>query len=305
MGLHPIGRARGAALSLVMLVTLMASTASAQRPSSTRDALRLAIEQLASPTQTTRDDAAARARALVEAEPRLRGTEAQWRRRLAWVRPGTTEAELRRRAHATPEGAMSGGGGTTASYRLDDFWVAVVVLDATDHVREIAEIVARARDVWVQPPSGFTGRWRTYTAGGSLSHDIEYANGTYVRFAQYHDNGQLAYEQRYVRGQIDGEERGFYPDGSRMYVIHHAMGRDVGHWVHWFANGQVQLDQTYVAGELDGVVTHYREDGSRQVVFLYERGRELGQAAWDEHGTLQYAHGAADAWVRSERPATH
>ncbi len=141
----------------------------------------------------------------------------------------------------------------------------------------------------------FTGKWVTYFVNGLAENDIQYTHGEYQRFTTYYDNGQLAYEQRYVGGKIDGPELGYHRDGKRAYAIEHAMGKSVGRWLHWFPNGKVETEQTYVDGELDGSVVHWREDGTKSSRMDYRNGKETGQAAWDEHGKLLYARGTASA----------
>jgi antitoxin component YwqK of YwqJK toxin-antitoxin module len=186
--------------------------------------------------------------------------------------------------------------------RLDDAWTVVAhvtgagvqrVPVATPSLTAFGRLEARSRSVWVAPPPKYSGRWVTYFASGNVNHDIEYAAGQYVRFTSHFDNGQEAYTQRYVGGVIDGVELGYHPDGSKAYAIEHARGASVGTWTHWYPGGQKQSEQTYVAGKLDGVHTGWRADGSKDYEIHYKAGVETGQAAWDEHGTLLYAHGSA------------
>lgn len=252
--------------------------------------------QLADPDPRTRDAAAAGLRATVAADPARLGDrgEAAWKQRLAEIKPGTSSAQFARTLGATSEGDASGGGGTTNVFRLDDFWtVEAYFSDPGDKLTGVGALQHRLRYRWVDPPKDFSGHWLTYFVNGAPSHDIDYAHGAYTRFAAYHDTGQLAYEQRYVNGRIDGDEVGYHPSGARAYEIHHRAGKSVGLWRHWFPNGKLETEQTYVNGELDGTSTTYREDGTKSVQFDYKAGKETGQAAWDEHGTLLYAHGTA------------
>ena len=145
----------------------------------------------------------------------------------------------------------------------------------------------------VPPPATYTGPWITYFANGNVNHDFEYAAGVYVRVTSHYDNGQEAYTQRYVGGVADGLELGFHRDGAKAYSIQRAGGEHVGTWTHWYPSGTKQLEQTYVAGKLDGLSTGWREDGSQDYQMHYKAGVETGQAAWDEHGKLLYAHGTA------------
>jgi hypothetical protein len=255
--------------------------------------LRAAIAALGASSQAERDAAAERVRAAIERDPSLVRSLASASARLVRVRPGMSEAEFVRVTGARTEGMAAGGGGTTGNYRLDDHWIVTVLLDRRGRVREWRQPERATRALWVQPPPRYTGRWVTYFAHGRVAHEIEYLEGHYARFVAFHDNGQRAYEQRYVRGRIDGVEVGYDREGRRAYELHHAMGRNVGRWVHWHPNGRVQSEETWVDGQLQGVSRRWRADGTRETEFHYARGQEIGQAAWDERGTLRYAQGAA------------
>lgn len=117
----------------------------------------------------------------------------------------------------------------------------------------------------------------------------------YRRFTARFDNGQLASEQTYVDGKIDGSEHGFFRDGAKAYDIQHRAGASVGTWTHWHPNGQKASEQHFVDGKRDGQTYNWRADGSKATLFIYVAGKETGQASWAADGTLQYAHGAAQA----------
>jgi len=221
--------------------------------------------------------------------------ESFWKTKLAAIKPGITQAQLRDITGARSEEGISSGQTSTITFRLDDYWTFVAYFDLPGTLREIGALNRRARAVWVDPGKTFSGRWVTYFVSGVMARETDYTQGgAYSRFAAYYDNGQLTYEQRYTDGKIDGVEVGFHRGGQKAYEIHHAAGKGVGHWVHWYENGKVQMEQTCVDDELDGSTTNWREDGTKSSRIDYRAGKETGQAAWDEHGTLLYAHGTAE-----------
>jgi hypothetical protein len=254
-----------------------------------------AVKRLSDPKQSVRDAAAAEIRAAIARDVSSTGDpgEAFWKKKLASIKPGITAAQFMSATGATNEGAASSGQSTSAIYRLDDYWTVAVYFDNPDKLREVGALTRRARSVWVEPPKGFSGKWVTYFVNGVVDNDIQYAKGTCERFTAHYDNAQLAYEQRYKNGQIDGAEIGYHPDGSKAYEIRHAAGKSVGRWVHWYANGKIESEETYVNGVLEGTSTHWRQDGTKSTRMDYKAGKETGQAAWDEHGKLLYAHGSA------------
>jgi hypothetical protein len=255
------------------------------------------VKQLSDPEQSVRDAAAAFLRKSLAADAGVPGDpgEAFWKKKLAAIRPGITVARFKAVTGGTSEGAISSGQSTTTTWRLDDYWVVGTTFDQPDKLRSVGAPARHARSVWVEPPAkDFSGRWVTYFVNGLVDHDIQYARGSYERFTAHHDNGQVAYEQRYENGQIDGPEVGFHPDGRRAYEIAHSAGKNVGRWVHWYPSGKLQSEQTYVDGELEGPSVNWRQDGTKSSRIDYRRGKETGQAAWDEQGKLLYAHGSLE-----------
>jgi hypothetical protein len=241
------------------------------------------VARLADPDPNVRDAAATRIRAALAKEPEANGDpgQAHWQAALARIPKGISAAELSRRLGATTQGGASSGQSSSLIFRLDDHWQVVVYFDIPDRLREVGPLSRGVRHVWVQPPGGYTGRWVTYFVSGATSHDIDYEKGTYKRFTAFHDNGQKAYEQRYVNGKIDGPEVGYHANGTSA--------------THWYEDGKLQSEQHYVNGELDGSSIQYREDGTPSSRIDYRAGKETGQAAWDEQGKLLYARGTATA----------
>ncbi len=257
--------------------------------------------RLADPAQAVRDAAGAELRTLLAGDPRLAGgTEASWQSRLASIKPGTPASELAALLGVAEEGALPNGNGPI--FRLDDAWTVTAYVTGgglqarpvpTPTLVKFGPLEASSRAVWVEPSADYRGRWVTYFANGQVANDFDYVAGALARVTSFYDNGQEAYTQRYVGGVADGTEAGFHRDGSKAYVIQRAGGESVGTWTHWYPDGQKQLEQTYVAGKLDGVSTGWRADGSKDYEMRYAAGVETGQAAWDEHGKLLYAHGTA------------
>ena len=258
------------------------------------------IGRLASPDQAVRDAAARRIRTAIAANPRAAGDHdaAFWRARLAVVKPGWSKAQFEAAVGARPWGTVGSGQTETVSWRLDDYWTVVTYFDDRSGFRELGPIQRDPRQVWADPPKGFSGRWVTYFVTGAMAHAIAYDHGAYVTFDSYYPNGQLVYRQNYVAGKINGAEVGYHQNGAKAYVGQHAAGTRVGHWTHWYPDGKIETEAEYdAAGQLDGNYVLNRPDGTSQVLFEYAHGKETGQAAWDEHGALQYAHGTTAAHV--------
>ena len=254
------------------------------------------IAHLESPDQATRDAAAARLRQ----HPLTGHDAAYWKAQLAArAKPGMTSEQFAAEFHATEQGGGSSGGSKTMIWRLDDGWTVEVYSNEPDALRGVGEPVPSLRSVWVEPPKGFTGRWVTYYVNGHIENDFTYTHGVYAQQSMYYANGQLVMTRHYVDGKLEGVETAFHDNGRTSYEGRYAGDKMVGHWMHWFPDGKVETDQTYdVDGNLDGPSTTYRPDGTKQVTFEYSHGVETGQAAWDEHGKLEYVHGSAEGHYR-------
>jgi len=254
-----------------------------------------AVKRLSDPRASVRDAAAATLRKLLAEDPTAAGDsgETHWRGRLASIPKGISSDEFKRLTGASNEGGVSSGQTSNTTWRLDDYWTVTTYFDSPDSLREVGELTRNIRRIWVAPEAGFSGAWTTYRVNGVVDHRIEYMNGKYVRFASYHDNGQLVSEQRYKDGAIDGPEVGFHRGGQKAYAIEHAAGKAVGRWVHWYSNGNLQSERNYVDGKLDGVTMYWREDGTKSSRVDYRHGEETGQAGWDQHGVLVFARGSA------------
>ncbi|MBP9087717.1 MAG: hypothetical protein KBG15_16460 [Kofleriaceae bacterium] len=253
----------------------------------------LALNQLRSVDSAQRSEAAATLRQLNTPPRPIR----YWQRKLKAIKRGTPLANLLKATGGVSEGHMASSQSSTVIIRLDDNWSTVAHLDNKDRLREWGLLSQSARQVWVDPPAKYTGAWLTYFTNGVIAHDIDYLDGVYRRFTARFDNGQLASEQTYVDGKIDGSEHGFFRDGTKAYVIQHRAGASVGTWTHWHPNGQKASEQHFVDGLRHGHAYNWRADGSKATLFIYVAGKETGQAAWATDGVLQYAHGTAQAVV--------
>ncbi|MGD0094614.1 MAG: toxin-antitoxin system YwqK family antitoxin [Planctomycetota bacterium] len=254
------------------------------------------ILQLSDPKQDVRDAAAARIREILARNPAAANDpgEAYWRERLKAAKPGMTHDAFRTVFGGSSEGEDSSGGTSSATWRLDEYWVVWLSFKLPDSLIKVESLHRRARYFWAAPPKEFTGRWLTYFVNGRIVHDIEYKKGQYVSFKAFHDNGQLSYEQTYVDGQIAGPDIGYYPDGKKSYEGRYVKGKQDGGWTHWYQNGKKESEASYVNGEQHGISTTWYENGRKWLERHYDHGRCTGEAAWDKNGKLQYAHGTAE-----------
>jgi hypothetical protein len=201
------------------------------------------VDDLASPSQETRDAAAKVLRETAKAVPKK-----QWEPLMEAMKEaekkGEAKAEILERLKpfkTKTELGMGGGMAYAESYRLDDYWVLRCTYRTEGDILvscELAEIMLR---VWVDPPADFTGVWTTYYANGRRSHEVHYAEGKYSgTFTAFRPDGSMTYVQTYDRHTIDGEELGFYPSGKVMYRMQYRQGNQVGTWTSYHEDGTVK-----------------------------------------------------------------
>ena len=205
---------------------------------------------LASPSQETRDAAAKTLRATAKPPPRIK-----WFFFTSHIKTGETESnilELLRSSNLSTN-IVGGMGGLVDyyEYRLDDYWLLGCVFNNNDYKRKILEdwkLIPRWRDVWVRPPTNFTGIWITYFA-----------------------NGQTNSEANYKDGFRSGKESYFYPDGSISSVWHYDHDKRNGSWKQYFSSGRIQDQVQYSNNVRIGIRVRYNEDGTTNFIKNYSK----------------------------------
>jgi len=202
------------------------------------------LDDLASPHQATRDDAAKILRTTYVPPPRT-----TWEPLLAKLVPGLpaqSVADLLRQYRAQMQGSASGGGGTTNNYRLDGDWILEIGMDDRAGKLIQAQLVESLAQVWVAPSSSFTGLWTTYYLNGVKSNVISYRNGVYFgEFRSYRSDGTKCVVQHYDAGGCDGDDTGYFPSGKIMYRAHYKNNVPVGIWSWYREDGTVSNTQDH------------------------------------------------------------
>lgn len=108
------------------------------------------------------------------------------------------------------------------------------------------ELQERLRDMWIEPPTNFTGVWKTYWVNGYPHYQIQYKNGHYDgEFTSFYPDGSKAVVQHYSNGVAEGEDMGFYRSGRVNYKGQYKADRQVGHWTWYKEDGSVESEKDY------------------------------------------------------------
>jgi hypothetical protein len=154
------------------------------------------LTDLASPSQATRDAAAAALRATYAP---LSG--AAWIRKFGGIKPGATKKSVVDRL--TPEqahalGVFAQDGASVEEYRLDDGWVLLCMFKASVETVLRCRVREVVRHVLVEPPSGYTGPWTDYFVSGQRASESSYKDGVQVGTTTvFHPNGNKALVRTY------------------------------------------------------------------------------------------------------------
>ncbi len=197
------------------------------------------LEDLASPSQPTRDAAAKSLRENFQPAPREK-----WQPVVDAIKPGDTKAAILERLkpfNVASEGGAGSGGSHSESYRLDDRWMLSCAFRNEGEKLIKHTLYEQLRAVWVAAPADFTGVWTTYFVNGQRSHEIHYEGGKYAgTFTAFHSNGAICYVQNYVDHIADGEDLGFFPSGRISYRALYRAGKPVGTWTWYNEDGTVR-----------------------------------------------------------------
>jgi len=223
------------------------------------------VEALSDPRSDVRALAAEALRAILAADPTGAPNyheRAFWEQRIAQLKSGMPLDEALKvllpsfsptEREKANEGSSWGGGGGTAGYRLDDYWVIALYLWDAQHkkLHDAAPALGRqVRSAWVQLPDNYTGEWVTWRVNGQKAHEIQCRNGKYDgTVTAYYDDGSRCYQQHYINGVCHGASVGWHQNGKTAYEGHIEQGKQVGTWRWWNERGEAESVQEYEAGE--------------------------------------------------------
>lgn len=158
----------------------------------------------------------------------------------------TNLLELLSPYHVTPIWGMGSGGSHSQSYRLDDAWMLVCWFRNQGDILFERTLSPSLRNVWVAPPTNFTGIWITYFVNGQKSHEIHYDAGKYHgEFTSFSPDGSKSVVQHHDHHVVVGEDTGYYPSGRIKYRGLHEAGKQVGTWIWYNEDGSVQSTKDY------------------------------------------------------------
>lgn len=202
------------------------------------------LEDLASPVQAVRDEAALVLRKSYQSIP-----ETKWLPTLDAIKKGQSKTEVLEVLHpfnVTSKSGMGIGQSHREFYSLDDAWMLICGYQNQGDILIYRQLVPSLRHVWVAPPKDFTGKWVVYFINGQKSHEINYKDGHYFgEFIACHSNGAKCNVQHYNGQSAHGEDTGYYPSGKVSYQGQYENGKQVGTWTWYAEDGSVTSTKEY------------------------------------------------------------
>lgn len=136
---------------------------------------------------------------------------------------------------------------------------------------------------------GLHSRAKHYHANGNLM-----ASGCYQgqlkdsTWSYFGDDAKLRKVERYLVGQLHGEQVAYYPDGSVAERENRAKGVLEGASKSWFANGKLRSEATYVKDEPEGKMVFYFPNGTKEIEgFMVNGDRDGTWYYFNDDGSLQ------------------
>jgi antitoxin component YwqK of YwqJK toxin-antitoxin module len=107
---------------------------------------------------------------------------------------------------------------------------------------------------------------------GNISRMMTHINGKIDEFTRYHKNGTIEDHCKYIDGQRDGLEEGWYSDGTQASQGNYVRGIKTGMFTAWHYGGQKSHEITYVDGRIHGIESSWNPYGSKLSMTIWDNG---------------------------------
>ena len=200
------------------------------------------LADLASPSQTIRDNAAKEIRTIFQPTP-----ESKWTPIIAKIDKGQSKTEileLLRPFNVTKGLELGSGGSHSESYHLDNEWVLTCWYKNESDTLIERRLSQHMKHIWVEPPEHYTGKWIVYFVNGQISHEINYKDGKYFgELRANRSDGSLCVLQHSTETGANGEDIGYHPSGKVAYRGTYKDGKRIGTWTWFDEDGNVTSTQ--------------------------------------------------------------
>ena len=120
--------------------------------------------------------------------------------------------------------------------------------------------------------------WKNYHDNGQLSSEGKYINGKLLgEWKFYYENGQLKQEGKYVNGKYEGEWKSYHDNGQLKTQGKYVNGKKEGDWRRYSDNGQLKTKGKYVNGKMEGKWISFNDNGQLRQEGKFVNGKMEGE----------------------------
>jgi hypothetical protein len=124
-----------------------------------------------------------------------------------------------------------------------------------------------------EPPTNYTGIWRTWI-NGELASEADYAKGRLHGRARDWMDGKLTAEKFYQTGKLNGPYLIFFTNGVIKTTGAYSGEMKVGQWKGFYSDGRPNFEIFFSApGVPDGAVRTWDTNGSMKILRTYRAGQ--------------------------------
>jgi len=117
--------------------------------------------------------------------------------------------------------------------------------------------------------------WWENERGDKLT--VELVNSRWEKYIvrQYYDNGNLWWEENYLKDKLHGLNKTCYKNGNLVHEINYRKNQRHGLCRWCWENGNPRWKQNYYKGKLHGLCRAYYENGNLKAEYNYNHGKQI------------------------------
>ena len=130
---------------------------------------------------------------------------------------------------------------------------------------------------------------RTFSESGQklTEYSLDPEGKLHGLYLSWYEDGKLSKQLNYVNGQIEGEQKEYFPNGQLKHSVCFADQMQDGLLESWFETGKKQREGYFTRGKEDGSFREWFENGNKKVELSFKKGKKEGlHQFWNEEGTL-------------------
>ena len=140
------------------------------------------------------------------------------------------------------------------------------------------------------PDPTISGHWVTWYENGQKAYEGRYVQGNLEGVQTlWHSNGQKKSEGKYVNGSAEGIHTSWHSNGQEKSEGNYVNDQIEGLHVVWHENGQKANEAKFIKGNPEGMYTHWYDNGQKRDEIKYVNGKSNGtHTSWHQNGQKSF-----------------